>query len=156
MFCDIHLSEEDFRFCEQNQEAYEFTCHFLTNMAAEIISFHAAQKKILGANFYARGLSQREALEQLENAHFAFVYQIVNYFERKYGVSFNSDSVLKQLAPSAPVRPCWLNSLTREENEKIFAAYQTDRETYVKNMQSLRLSYAAILNCLLAQTDGRI
>lgn len=146
MFCVAHLPEEDLDFCEQNQQAYEYACYFLTTMTAEIAKFCAAQEKMLGQGYvslYASGFSQMETLAQLYSAHSIFAHRIVSYFARKYGVSFNAGAVLKQLPHFVLEEPY---VLTQEETEKALAAYS----------KTPRLSYTDILNCLFAQTDGRI
>ena len=154
MTADNRISEEDRKYGETHQKAYETALSDLKELVLYCNSMDAAQNEILGdydgAERIYRGYTNIKdfSADNIEKAIYAihrrFVVFIVNYFNRTYNVELESDEIADSLIPKKPEYDY--------ENDK--SCSERCREWKI-TMDNLSLCFNDVLDRILIQLDGR-
>ena len=154
MTADNRISEEDRKYGETHQKAYETALSDLKGLVLYCNSMDAAQDEILGdcdrAGRVSRGYTNIKdfSVDNIERAiydiHRRFVVYIVNYFNRTYGVELESDKIADSLIPKKPEYDY--------ENDK---NYNERCREWKITMDNLLLRFNDVLDRILIQLDGR-
>lgn len=151
---DNRISEEDRKYGETHQKAYETALSDLKGLVLYCNSMVAAQDEILGdydrADRIYHGYTNIEdfSVDNIEKAIYAihrrFVIFIVNYFNRTYNVELESDEIADSLIPKKPEYDY--------ENDK---SYDERCREWEKTMEDFSLCFNNILDQILIRLDGR-
>ena len=154
MTADNRISEEDRKYGETHQKAYETALSDLKGLVLYCNSMVAAQDEILGdydrADRIYHGYTNIEdfSVDNIEKAIYAihrrFVIFIVNYFNRTYNVELESDEIADSLIPKKPEYDY--------ENDK---SYDERCREWEKTMEDFSLCFNNILDQILIRLDGR-
>lgn len=154
MTADNRISEEDRKYGETHQKAYETALSDLKGLVLYCNSMNAAQDEILGdydgAERIYRGYTNIKdfSADNIEKAIYAihrrFVVFIVNYFNRTYNVELESDKIANSLIPKKPEYDY--------ENDK---SYDERCREWEKIMEDFSLCFNNILDQILIRLDGR-
>ena len=154
MTADNRISEEDRKYGETHQKAYETALSDLKGLVLYCNSMDAAQNEILGDydrerrvyNGYANieGFSISNIEKAIYAIHRRFVIFIVNYFNRTNNVELESDEIADSLIPKKPEYDY--------ENDK---SYNERCREWEKTMDNLSLRFNDVLDRILIQLDGR-
>ena len=154
MTADNRISEEDRKYGETHQKAYETALSDLKGLVLYCNSMDAAQDEILGdydrADRIYHGYTNIKdfSVDNIEKAIYAihrrFVIFIVNYFNRTYNVELESDEIADSLIPKKPEYDY--------ENDK---SYDERCREWEKTMDNLSLRFNDVLDQILIRLDGR-
>lgn len=146
---DSRISDEDRRFCCAHQMAYATAREELSELRQIWTDIEAHQSDILrpvARESYEceqyislQGVSPDKIRNKIEALPDILISRIVSYFNAKYHVSIDSDSVRTVLLPQAP-QYSWSKEQTRQ---------------YHETMEQLLLSYEDILEQIFIQLGGR-
>lgn len=154
MTADNRISEEDRKYGETHQKAYETALSDLKGLVLYCNSMNAAQDEILGdydgAERIYRGYTNIKdfSADNIEKTIYAihrrFVIFIVNYFNRTYNVELESDEIADSLIPKKPEYDY--------ENDK---SYNERCREWKITMDNLSLCFNDVLDRILIRLDGR-
>ena len=154
MTADNRISEEDRKYGETHQKAYETALSDLKGLVLYCNSMNTAQDEILGdydrSDRIYHGYTNIKdfSADNIEKAIYAihrrFVVFIVNYFNRTYNVELESDKIADSLIPKKPEYDY--------ENDK---SYNERCREWKITMDNLSLCFNDVLDRILIQLDGR-
>lgn len=154
MTADNRISEEDRKYGETHQKAYETALSDLKGLVLYCNSMNAAQNEILGdydrSDRIYHGYTNIKdfSVDNIEKTIYAihrrFVIFIVNYFNRTYNVELESDEIADNLISKKPEYDY--------ENDK---SYDERCREWGKTMEDFSLCFNDILDQILIRLDGR-
>lgn len=154
MTADNRISEEDRKYSETHQKAYETALSDLKGLVLYCNSMNAAQNEILGdydrSDRIYHGYTNIKdfSVDNIEKTIYAihrrFVIFIVKYFNRAYNVELESDKISDSLIPKKPEYDY--------ENDK---SYNERCREWKITMDNLSLCFNDVLDRILIRLDGR-
>lgn len=154
MTADNRISEEDRKYGETHQKAYETALSDLKGLVLYCNCMNTAQDEILGdydrSDRIYHGYTNIKdfSVDNIEKTIYAihrrFVIFIVNYFNRTYNVELESDEIADSLIPKKPEYDY--------ENDK---SYNERCREWKIAMDNLSLCFNDVLDRILIQLDGR-
>jgi hypothetical protein len=151
---DSRITETDRDFCNAHQKAYNaarscfgeliYIWEDLTKQQTDLLA--DMEEKSYGMDTYLHShddlkISSGKINDHIMSLHFRFISRLVQYFNEKYHVSVDANTIESHLLPEQPSRD-WRHSA---ENE----------QAYQEKMLALSLHYQDILNEIFVQLDGR-
>lgn len=154
MTADNRISEEDRKYGETHQKAYETALSDLKGLVLYCNSMDAAQDEILGdcdrAGRVSRGYTNIKdfSVDSIKKAIYAihrrFVVFIVDYFNWIYSVELKIDDIADSLIPKKP-------EYVYDEDEN----YEIQCREWEITMENLSLRFNDVLDQILIRLDGR-
>ena len=149
---DNRISETDRRFCEAHQAAYvdaKASLNELEYMWMDIISRQTETLKPAAAIWnnvqeytYLHRFSEQDIREKLEELNDLFISNLVRYFNDKYKVSLDADSIIGTLLPHKPKSDYY------SPNTEAVAEYH-------QKLRTMTVSYKDVLEQIFVQLGGR-
>ncbi|RAQ28677.1 Uncharacterised protein [uncultured Ruminococcus sp.] len=149
---DNRISEKDLLFCKAHQEAYTAAKTALTELEyiwTDIVSRQAETLKSAAAIWnnvqkyaYVPHFSTEKIHEQMELLHDIFISNLVRYFNNRYHVCLDVDSIIDLLLPHKP-KSDYLSPNTEAIEE------------YHQKLRSMKVDYKDVLDQIFIQLGGR-
>lgn len=149
---DNRVSETDRQFCEAHQAAYmdaKASLNELEYMWTDIVS---RQSKLLESATavwnnvqeytHLSRFSEQDIRNQLEELNDLFISNLVRYFNHRYKVSLDADSIIDMLLPHKP------KSDYHSPNTEAIAGYH-------QKLRSMEVDYKDVLDQIFIQLGGR-
>lgn len=153
------ITEEDKKFCESNQAAYEAAKNSLAELQFFWEDMLDNQRKLLegtdtSGTLYLTGsdyldISSEKIKKQIKALHKTFIEKLVDYFNRLYHVTISYSKIEDNLIPQ---KPDYCPSSLRDEK---LEQYKEEQRQYENKLLNLSLNYESILDQIFAQMDGR-
>lgn len=154
---DSRITEDDKKFCESHQAAYEAAKSSLTELQFFWEDMLEKQNELLkdtdskGTLYLTEDsdlrISSEVILEQLKTLHNIFIEQLVRYFNHLYSIRISYPDIVNRLLPQKPER-C-------SHDEKSLEQYKKEKTQYEADLLNLSLTFDSILEQIFAQMDGR-
>lgn len=151
---DNRISDEDRKYCETHQKAYELAIENLKNLVFFWECTEAEQDEILGdydkdtrsysSYISITDFSINKVNEKIITVHEIFIRYLVNHFDRTYHIELDVDKIIDFLIPKKP---------KYEYTDRI--NYEKRVEAWEKEMENVSLKFEDILDQILIQLDGR-
>lgn len=150
---DSRISEDDKKFCEAHQSAYDEARATLQELKFCWETILESQKKLLQpvgettcslylSDYSDFSISVRDIEKQLQKSHSTLIRKIVWHFNETYSISIDTGDIQDVLLPKAPQNR-W--------DDDYAGAY----EKYQDQMLHMSLNYQQIVEQIFVQMDGR-
>lgn len=149
---DNRISETDRRFCEAHQAAYvdakaslnelEYMWTDIVSRQSKLLEPAAAVWNNVQEYTYLHRFSEQDIREKLEELNDLFISNLVRYFNDRYKVSLDADSIMGTLLPHKPKNDCF------SPNTEAVAEYH-------QKLRTMTVSYKDVLEQIFVQLGGR-
>lgn len=149
---DNRISETDRRFCEAHQAAYvdakaslnelEYIWTDIVSRQSKLLEPAAAVWNNVQEYTYLHRFSEQDIREKLEELNDLFISNLVRYFNDRYKVSFDADSIMGTLLPHKPKNDYF------SPNTEAVAEYH-------QKLRTMTVSYKDVLEQIFVQLGGR-
>lgn len=150
---DSRISEDDKKFCEAHQSAYDEARATLQELKFCWETIVESQKKLLQpvgetafslylSDYSDFSISVRDIEKQLRKSHSTLIRRIVRHFNETYSISIDIGDIEAALLPKAP-QDRWADD------------YADAYEKYQGQLLHMSLTYQQIVEQIFVQTDGR-
>ena len=149
---DNRISETDRRFCEAHQAAYvdakaslnelEYMWTDIVSRQSKLLEPAAAVWNNVQEYTYLHRFSEQDIREKLEELNDLFISNLVRYFNDRYKVSFDADSIMGTLLPHKPRNDYF------SPNTEAVAEYH-------QKLRTMTVSYKDVLEQIFVQLGGR-
>ena len=149
---DNRISETDRRFCEAHQAAYvdakaslnelEYMWTDIVSRQSKLLEPAAAVWNNVQEYTYLHRFSEQDIREKLEELNDLFISNLVRYFNDRYKVSFDADSIMGTLLPHKPKNDYF------SPNTEAVAEYH-------QKLRTMTVSYKDVLEQIFVQLGGR-
>ena len=154
---DSRITEDDKKFCESHQAAYEAAKSSLTELQFFWEDILETQEKLLKETDSAKtlyltdydtlSLSSEKIQKHIKSLHRVFIDQLATYFNHLYHVTISVSDIACNLIPRKPERNAY--------DIECYELYKSELEQYETDLLNLSLTYEGILEQIFAQMDGR-
>lgn len=149
---DSRISETDRQFCEAHQAAYidakasldelEYMWTDIVSRQSKLLELAAAVWNNVREYTHLPRFSEQEIRNQLEELNGLFISNLVRYFNHRYKVSLDADSIIDMLLPHKP------------KND--YFSPNTEAVTeYHQKLRTMTVSYKDVLEQIFIQLGGR-
>lgn len=149
---DNRISEADRRFCEAHQSAYvdakaslnelEYMWTDIVSRQSKLLEPAAAVWNNVQEYIYLSHFSEQDIRDQMEELNDLFISNLVRYFNNRYKVSLDADSIIDVLLPHKP-KSDYLSPNTESVAE------------YHQKLRSMKVDYKDVLEQIFVQLGGR-
>lgn len=154
MTADNRISDDDRKYCETHQKAYELAIENLKGLIFywecveieqdEILGDYDSSSRTYSSYISIEGFSITKVQEKIISVHKKFIMYLINYFDRTYHIELDRDKIIEFLVPKKP---------EYDYGDRI--NHDKRIETWEKEMETLSLKYQDVLDQILIQLDGR-
>ena len=149
---DNRISETDRQFCEAHQAAYmdakaslnelEYMWTDIVSRQSKLLEPAAAVWNNVQKYTYLPQFSEQDIRNQLEKLNDLFISNLVRYFNSRYKVSLDADSIIDMLLPHKP--------------KKDYFSPNTEAVTeYHQKLRTMTVDYKEVLEQIFVQLGGR-
>lgn len=149
---DNRISETDRQFCEAHQAAYmdakaslnelEYMWTDIVSRQSKLLEPAAAVWNNVQKYTYLPHFSEQDIRNQLEKLNDLFISNLVRYFNSRYKVSLDADSIIDMLLPHKP--------------KKDYFSPNTEAVTeYHQKLRTMTVDYKEVLEQIFVQLGGR-
>ena len=149
---DNRVSETDRQFCEAHQAAYmdakaslnelEYMWTDIVSRQSKLLEPAAAVWNNVQKYTYLPHFSEQDIRNQLEKLNDLFISNLVRYFNSRYKVSLDADSIIDMLLPHKP--------------KKDYFSPNTEAVTeYHQKLRTMTVDYKEVLEQIFVQLGGR-
>lgn len=149
---DNRISETDQRFCEAHQSAYvdakaslnelEYMWTDIVSRQSKLLEPAAAVWNNVQEYIYLSHFSEQDIRDQMEELNDLFISNLVRYFNNRYKVSLDANSIIDVLLPHKP------KSDHLSPNTEAVAEYH-------QKLRSMKVDYKDVLEQIFVQLGGR-